>query len=122
MHMRYSDFLRWLLDYNRLDVVFELESVFGNNPDHSNLWSDFETALGQYDFEKAVQWDIESLYISIEQVGNMVLSNGKPFFIDVSQNTIVDKSFTSWVKSIELAQKQKMYVRIAGYSSSSFSL
>ena len=107
MHMRYSDFLRWLLDYNRLDVVFEHESVFGNNPDHSNLWSDFETALGQYDFEKAVQWDIESLYISIEQVGNMVLSNGKPFFIDVSQNTIVDKSFTSWVKSIELAQKQR---------------
>lgn len=108
MHTKYGDFLLWLLNHNRFDVVFELESVFGNDPNHSDLWSDFETALGQYDFEKAAEWDMTSLYVSQAQVGNMVLSGDESLFLDVSLNTIVDKSFTSWVNSIELTNEQKV--------------
>lgn len=107
MHTRYSDFLRWLLEHNHFDVVFELESVFGNGPDHSNLWCDFETALGQYDFEKAATWDMTNLYVSQEQVGNINISSGGSFFLDVSLNAIVDKSFSSWVRCIEMANEKK---------------
>lgn len=107
MRTRYSDFLRWLLDHNQFDVVFELESVFGNGPDHSNLWCDFETALGQYNFEKAATWDMTNLYVSQEQVGNMNISSSGPFFLDVSLNTVVDKSFSSWVRCIEMANEKK---------------
>lgn len=107
MHTKYGDFLHWLLNHNRFDVVFELESVFGNNPNHSNLWSDFETALGQYDFEKAATWDMTNLYVSQKQVGNINITSGGSFFLDVSLNAIVDKSFSSGVRCIEMANEKK---------------
>lgn len=108
MPTRYINFLHWLLNHGRFDVVFELESVFGNDPNHSNLWCDFETALGQYDFEKAATWDMASLYVSQEEVGNINVSDGEPFFLDVSLNTIVDKSFSSWVNCVEMSNDKKL--------------
>lgn len=107
MPTRYGDFLHWLLNHGRFDVVFELESVFGNDPNHSNLWCDFETALGQYDFETAATWDMTSLYVAHEGVGNMDVSDDEPFFLDVSLNTIVENSFSSWVRCIEMANEKK---------------
>lgn len=108
MNTRYSDFLHWLLDNNRLDVVSEVESVFGNDSTKSYLWTDFETALGQYDFEKAAAWNFGSLYVVRGGVVDIDGSMGAPFLLDVSINSIVKKSFTSWVGSIEVAHDKKL--------------
>lgn len=109
MPTSYGDFLSWLLTHNRLDAVFELQSVFQEQKDGEYvLWSDFETALGNYDIEAAAEWDIPSLYITEEIVGNQRITVGEPFYLDVSLNTIVNNAFGQWVKSIPIATERKI--------------
>lgn len=107
MCTRYNNFKNWLIKHERFDTILELENLFGNN---TSLWCDFETALGRYDFEKAVNWDLDSLYIVEKQVGNVSYIIGDPFYLDVSINEIVSNSFIEWVKDIKLPKEKKFHI------------
>ena len=109
MHTSYKDYERWLKNNMMFDVVLDFESVFGR--EDSILWSDFETALGKYDFEKAATWDVKDQYIvelqDIEGNETTVIS---PSYIETSLKTLVDRTFTSWVGSIELRKEPRMVI------------
>ena len=96
----YSNFKDWLISHKRFDIILELENLFGDN---TSLWCDFEAALGRYDFEKAVDWDLNSLYIVEDPVVN-------PSYLNVSINDIVSNSFIEWVKDIKLPKDKKFHI------------
>ena len=62
MRTRYSDFSRWLVEKGRIDVIDELQKAYpawiGGD---FLLWSDFETALEQFDIDKVINWSWEDL-------------------------------------------------------------
>lgn len=108
MPTNYENFLSWLLTHNRLDAVFEMQSVFQKQKDGTYvLWSDFETALGNYDMETAAKWDIPSLYVTEEIIGDQKIASNEAFFLDVSLNTIVKNAFRQWGQSIPIATERK---------------
>lgn len=108
MPTSYKCFLSWLLNHNRFDAVFEMQSVFQKQKvGEYVLWSDFETALGNYDMETAAKWDIPSLYVTEEIIGDQKIASNEPFFLDVSLNTIVKKAFRQWVQCIPIATERK---------------
>ena len=96
----YSNFKDWLIRHKRFDIILELENLFGDN---TSLWCDFEATLGRYDFEKAVDWDLNNLYIVEDPVVN-------PSYLNVSINDIVSNSFIEWVKDIKLPKDKKFHI------------
>ena len=106
MKTMYADYKEWLKNNLRDDIIRELESVFDKSSDKSILWSDFEKALGQYDFETAANWDLGSLCLLVLTDGHKTKVLGNPPYINASLKDIVNTSFTSWVKEIEIAHRQ----------------
>lgn len=109
MHTSYEDFFSWLLSHNRYEAILELQSIFKKQIGKKYiLWTDFETALGQYNFNDAADWDMRSLYITEVSAGDQLLATRAPFFLDVSINTIVSKVFKQWVQGIRIAKERKV--------------
>lgn len=102
MKTSYADFRRWLLINNKIDILFELQTVFPERINNSYLlWSDFEKALGLYDSEIAATWDIERLLLTEDTIGGQSIFS-PTFILDPSLKSIVNDSFCSWVNQIEM--------------------
>ncbi|MBR5038419.1 MAG: bacteriophage abortive infection AbiH family protein [Prevotella sp.] len=100
MKTRYGDFKRWLIDNGRVDVIQELQSAYPSQKGNEYLlWSDFETALGEYDLDTVINWSWENLYLNVDSVGNMLFNNG---FIDTQLPDIISEAFTKWVCGIRM--------------------
>lgn len=104
MKTRYADFKQWLIENNRIDVIHELQSAYpakmGKN---FLLWSDFETALGQYDIKKVINWSWEDLFLTTVSIGGQRFESPQ-FFLDTQLNDIINGAFTAWAKQIRLAE------------------
>ena len=104
MKTRYADFKQWLIENNRIDVIHELQSAYpakmGKN---FLLWSDFETALGQYDIKKVINWSWEDLFLTTVSIGGQRFDSPQ-FFLDTQLNDIINGAFTAWAKQIRLAE------------------
>lgn len=72
MPTKYDDFKRWLIENDRIDIIQELQHAFpGMKGREYLLWSDFETALGQYDIDTVLNWGWDDLYITSSSIGNL---------------------------------------------------
>ncbi len=100
----YGDFRRWLIENNRFDVLYELQSAYPAkiNEDYL-LWCEFEKALGEYDLDTVINWSWENLFLTEISLGNQ-LFNG---LIDVQLPDIIDEAFTKWVRSIQIPLRAK---------------
>ncbi len=107
MPTRYGDFMRWLIENGRIDVIHELESAFPVQKDNEFLlWSDFEKALSLYDIDKVVNWSWDDLYLTEFSIGGQVF--GAPdFFLNTQIPDILNEAFTKWSHSIPLATTPK---------------
>lgn len=89
MKTSYADFRKWLLINNKIDILFELQTVFHERINNSYLlWSDFEKALGLYDSEIAATWDIERLFLTEDTIGGQYIFS-PTFLLDPSLKSIV---------------------------------
>lgn len=103
MATTYSDFRKWLIANNRIDVIYELQSAFPAKTGKDYLlWSEFEKALGKYDINKVINWSWEDLYLTEYSIGGQVI--GKPdFFLNTQLPDILSEAFTKWVQNIPIA-------------------
>lgn len=105
MTTRYADFRKWLVENGRIDVIEELQSAYPvKKEDSFLLWSDFETALGQYDLEKVINWSCEDLFLTEFSIGGQRFDRPN-FFLETDLNIIVKKAFSDWVRQIAVAEK-----------------
>ena len=96
----YGDFRRWLLQNNRFDFIYELQSAYpARIKGDYLLWSQFEKALGEYDLDTVINWSWENLYLTVDSLGNQLFNNS---FIDTQLPDIIDEAFTKWVRSIKM--------------------
>lgn len=103
MKTRYADFKQWLIENNRIDVIHELQSAYPAKMGKSFLlWSDFETALGQYDIKKVINWSWEDLFLTTVSIGGQRFDNPQ-FFWDTQLNDIINGAFSAWARSIPLS-------------------
>lgn len=104
MKTRYADFKQWLIENNRIDVIHELQSAYPAKMGKSFLlWSDFETALGQYDIKKVINWSWEDLFLTTVSIGGQRFDSPQ-FFLDTQLNDIINSAFSAWAKQIRLAE------------------
>lgn len=103
MATRYGDFKRWLIENERYDVILELQSAYpAKLGDDFLLWSDFETALSQYDIEKVINWSLEDLLLTEVSIGGQRFDNPQ-FFLETQLNEIINSVFSAWVMEMSLA-------------------
>lgn len=105
MATRYEDFKGWLIDNGRIDVIQELQSAFSiQGKDDYLLWSELETALGQYDIDKVINWSWEDLWLTTVSIGGQEF--GTPnFFLNTQLPDILSDAFTEWVHSIPMPSR-----------------
>lgn len=102
----YKHFFYWLVENSRFDIILEMQRVFKEkSAGEYILWSDFETALGQYDIECAANWDIPSLYV-VDEFAEEHQITVRESSLDVSLSLIVNKVFRQWVQSILVATER----------------
>ena len=103
MPTKYDDFKRWLFENDRIDVIQELQQAFPSKKDDGYLlWSDFETALGQYDIDTVINWGWDNLYLTSTSIGN--LKFGSPCsLLNIQLPDILREAFPAWVKNIPIA-------------------
>ena len=105
MNTRYVDFRRWLVENGRIDVIEELQSAYPSRIGGDFLlWSDFETALGQYDIDKVINWSWEDLFLTHFSIGGRRFDSPN-FFLETQLNHIINSVFSEWVRHIQLAVK-----------------
>lgn len=103
MATNYSDFKKWLIENNRIDVIQELQTAFpAKKEKHFLLWSEFERALGLYDIDKVINWSWEDLYLTEFSIGGQMFM-APDFFLNVQLPDILSDAFTKWVHSIPMA-------------------
>lgn len=108
MATRYADFKQWLIDNDRIDVIHELQSAYPAKMGKDFLlWSDFETALGQYDLEKVINWSWDDLFLTEYSIGGQRF-NAPNFFLETQLNHIINSAFASWARHIRLSDKPIM--------------
>ena len=103
MPTKYDDFKRWLFEKDRIDVIRELQHAFPcMKGGEYLLWSDFESALGQYDIDTVLNWGRDDLYITRTSIGNLYFD--KPCsLLNIQLPDIIRSVFIAWVKSISIA-------------------
>ena len=113
METSYGDFYVWLVSNGRLEIIQELQDVF-NATDKGKylLWSDFETALGQYDVNKVSDWGWENLCVTeVYEVGEDGMPKDKLdsllTYLNFELDDIVNETFSDWVRSIKVAESQR---------------
>ena len=105
MKTRYADFKKLLIENNRIDVVYELQSAYPSKMGKDFLlWSDFETALGQYDINKVINWSWEDLFLTTVSIGGQRFDSPN-FFLETQLDDIINETFSSWAKQIRTADK-----------------
>lgn len=103
MPTKYDDFKRWLIENDRIDIIQELQHAFpGMKGGKYLLWSDFETALGQYDIDTVLNWGWDDLYITSSSIGNLKFDRPSSL-LNIKLPDIIRDVFPAWVKSIPLA-------------------
>ena len=103
MPTKYDDFKRWLIENDRIDIIQELQHAFpGMKGGEYLLWSDFETALGQYDIDTVLNWGWDDLYITSSSIGNLKFDRPGSL-LNIQLPDIIRDVFPAWVKSIPLA-------------------
>ena len=74
MRTSYSDFKDWLLSIGCIEIVEELQCIYKLQENNEFvLWSDFEKALGEYDVDVALNWDLENMYITENIINNQCI-------------------------------------------------
>lgn len=105
MKTRYGDFRRWLVENERIDVIEELQSACpARMGEDFLLWSDFETALRQYDIDKVINWSWEDLFLTQFSIGGQRYDCPN-FFLETQLNHIINSTFSVWARHIQLADK-----------------
>lgn len=105
MKTRYGDFRRWLVENGRIDVIEELQNAYpARLGEDFLLWSDFETALGQYDIDKVIDWSWEDLFLTQFSIGEQRFDSPN-FFLETQLNHIINRAFSAWARHIQLADK-----------------
>ena len=105
MPTKYDDFKRWLVENDRIDVILEFQHVFPSMKGGKYLlWSDFETALGQYDIDTAMNWGWDDLYLTSTSIGNQKFDSPCSL-LNIQLPDILREAFPAWVKSIPIATK-----------------
>lgn len=108
MPTSYGYFRKWLIDNNRLDVIFELQKAYPVRlEDDFLLWSDFERSLGQYDFDKVINWGWDDLYLTEVSIGDQMF-HSPDFFLNSSLPDIVNGVFSEWMHSVPVSNR-KLY-------------
>lgn len=103
MPTKYDDFKRWLIENDRIDIIQELQHAFpGMKGGEYLLWSDFETALGQYDIDTVLNWGWDDLYITRTSIGNLNFDSPCSL-LNIQLPDIIRDVFPAWVKSIPIA-------------------
>ena len=103
MPTKYDDFRRWLFERGRIDVIQELQKAFPSmKGGRYLLWSDFETALGQYDIDTVIKWGWDDLYLTSTSIGNMKFDSPSSL-LNIQLPDIIRDVFPEWVKSIPIA-------------------
>lgn len=101
---KYSDFKIWLFVNGHANVILELQSAFPSQEKNGNylLWSDFEKALGLFDFDKVINWGFEDLLITAEcSIDGQILRFPQKC-INTQLPDIVSEAFAQWVRSIPI--------------------
>lgn len=103
MPTKYDDFKRWLFENDRIDIIQELQHAFPSMKGGGYLlWSDFETALGQYDIDTVLNWGWDDLYITSTSIGNLKFDRPSSL-LNIQLPDIIRDVFPAWVKSIPIA-------------------
>lgn len=108
MKTQYAHFKQWLIGEGRIDIIQELQSVFRakHNGDYL-LWSDFEKALGEYDYPTSLEWDFDNLYVVVGfDDGGKTISPDQ--ILNVQLDNIVNGFFTKWVRQIVVAKEKQI--------------
>ena len=110
METSYGDFYVWLVSNGRLEIIQELQDVF-NATDKGKylLWSDFETALGQFDVHKVSDWGWENICVTeVYEVGEDGMPKDKLdsllTYLNFELDDIVNDTFSDWVRSVKVAE------------------
>lgn len=108
MGTRYEHFKQWLIGEGRIDIIQEFQSVFKTkHNDDFLLWSDFEKALGEYNYPTALKWNFDSLYIVVGfEDGTKTISPDS--IINVQLNNIINEIFPKWVRQISVAKEKQI--------------
>ena len=108
MGTRYEHFNQWRIGEGRIDIIQEFQSVFKTkHNDDFLLWSDFEKALGEYNYPTALKWNFDSLYIVVGfEDGTKTISPDS--IINVQLNNIINEIFPKWVRQISVAKEKQI--------------
>lgn len=102
MKSSYRDFKEWLCRSECIDYIVIMQQFF---PSVINgkylLWSDFENALELIDVNVVSKWSFEDMLL--QETAEGAYSFGQQEILDTCIQSIVSKTFISWVKSIEVA-------------------
>lgn len=107
MRTSYSDFKDWLLSIGCIEIVEELQCIYKLQENNEFvLWSDFEKALGEYDVDVALNWDLENMYITENIINNQCIYS-PDYILNTQLDNIVNEIFPKWVKQIEISNLPK---------------
>ena len=102
MKSSYGDFKEWLCRSECIDYILIMQQFFPSVTDGKYLlWSDFENALELLDVNVVSKWSFEDMLLLETTEGAYSFERQEIF--DTCIQSIVSKTFISWVKSIEVA-------------------
>ena len=103
MKTSWNDFYKWLKDNGHRFLVDFCDSHFGIN---SDLWKDFETALGEYDLDSIFDYCAGDITIDEDHMMRshfIIEDSPDTFFIPRKEELI--QCFIEWVTSIEISDR-----------------
>lgn len=101
MKTSWKDFYNWLKDNGYRMLVDFCDSHFGMD---SDLWKDFETALGEYDLDTIYEYCAEDIEIDEDHMmrTHFIIEDSPDTFFTPRKEELV-KCFIDWVTSIEIS-------------------
>ncbi len=108
MKSSYRDFKEWLCGSGCIDYILIMQRLFPSVADGKYLlWSDFEHALELIDENAVPTWSFEDMLLLETPEG--VYSLGQRNILDTQLQSVISKTFISWVKSIEVAHRKAFH-------------
>ena len=106
IHSSYNDFLNWLIENYRFDVIEELQRICPITENGKYLlWSNFEKAIENIKIKNIVEWDWENLLVAETTTGSFLIRN-TPQFLDTQISEVIINVFTPWIRSIAIESEQ----------------
>lgn len=108
MKSSYLDFKEWLCRSECIDYILIMQRLFPSVADGKYLlWSDFENALELIDENAVPKWSFEDMLLL--ETADGAYSFGQQKILDTCIQSIVSKTFISWIKSIEVTHRKAFH-------------